>query len=121
MDYRTILATGFLLLCGSVFVHSLKSANAFPQGPNVSLGSNPIDSGFGYNSAAFVNNSSSEFIVTDLNCSGNTLILIDGINAYWCNSGIPHNMITGLKIGPSSTIQANSNNIYLSVSGYYSH
>ena len=28
MDYRTILATGFLLLCGSVFVHSLKSANA---------------------------------------------------------------------------------------------
>ena len=43
MDYRNILATGFLLLCGAVFVHSLKSANAFPQGPNVSMGSNPIE------------------------------------------------------------------------------
>ena len=28
MDHRNILATGFLLLCGAVFVHSLKSANA---------------------------------------------------------------------------------------------
>jgi hypothetical protein len=42
MDYRNILATGFLLLCGAVFVYSLKSANAFPQGANVSMGSNPL-------------------------------------------------------------------------------
>jgi hypothetical protein len=28
MDHRTILSTGFLLLCGSIFIHSLKSADA---------------------------------------------------------------------------------------------
>ena len=28
MDYRNVLATGFLLLCGAVFLHSLKSADA---------------------------------------------------------------------------------------------
>ena len=121
MDYRTILATGFLLLCGAVFVHSLNTADAFPQGPQVSLGSNPIDSGFGYNSVAFVNNSATDFVVTDLNCSGNTLILIDGVNAYWCNAGLANNLRTGLTLSPSSTIQANSNNVYLSISGYYTH
>ena len=54
MDYRTILATGFLLLCGAVFVHSLKSANAFPQGPNVSMGSNPVESIFPTEEALYI-------------------------------------------------------------------
>ena len=121
MDHRNLFGIAAIILSCSVFVHSLNSANAFPQGPNVSLGSNPIDNGFGYNAPAFVNNSSTDFIVTDLNCSSNTLILIDGVNAYWCNIGVAHSLRTGLKLSPSSTIQTNSNNTYLSISGYYAH
>jgi hypothetical protein len=42
MDYRNTLAIGFVLLCGAVFVASLKSADAFPQGPSTSYGNNPV-------------------------------------------------------------------------------
>ena len=42
MDYRNLLGTAAIILSGAVFVHSLSSANAFPQGPNLSLGSNPV-------------------------------------------------------------------------------
>ena len=42
MNHRNTLAIGFVLLCGSVFVTSLKSAYGFPQGPSISSGSNPV-------------------------------------------------------------------------------
>ena len=47
MDYRNLLAFAAILLSGAVFVHSLSAANAFPQGPNVSMGSNPIENFYG--------------------------------------------------------------------------
>ena len=93
MDYRNILATGFLLLCGAVFVQSLKSANAFPQGPNVSMGSNPIESMYGRvntasgNQDIFTNNSTHTFIV-------NTLIAGYGSNS--CQPTINNSSQNGL-------------------------
>jgi hypothetical protein len=67
MDYRNILATGFLLLCGAVFVQSLKSANAFPQGPNVSMGSNPIENFYGIANSTPINlDPTRDFVVTTL-------------------------------------------------------
>ena len=42
MDHRKLYGVAAILLSGAVFVHSLKTANAVPQGPNVSMGTNPI-------------------------------------------------------------------------------
>ena len=76
MDYRNILATGFLLLCGAVFVHSLNSANAFPQGPSVSYGGNPLFSQGGTisnsTSSIFTAPSDQIMVVTDLLLSMNS-------------------------------------------------
>ena len=44
MDYRNILAVGFVILCATIFVRTLNSANALPQGPNISLATNPYKS-----------------------------------------------------------------------------
>jgi len=72
MDYRNILAFAALLLCGSIFIHSLNTANAFPSGPSVSLGSNPIQSwaGRAYTGWVTLGTLQQDFIITDLLVSG---------------------------------------------------
>jgi len=128
MDYRNILATGFLLLCGAVFVHSLKSANAFPQGPNVSMGSNPIDNGYGNCNASdiiFQNNSSQDFILTDISKyydsqQGDTYLRLDGQN-FWASVG-NFNFHSGLRVPPGSSLTCTSqSNLPMTISGYYTH
>jgi hypothetical protein len=42
MDFRNLFGIAAIILSATVFVHSLKSANAFPQGPNVSMENNPV-------------------------------------------------------------------------------
>ena len=42
MDYRHLFGTAAIILSGAVFVHTLNKANAFPQGPTINLGSNPL-------------------------------------------------------------------------------
>ena len=74
-----------IILSGAVFVHSLKSANAFPQGPSVSYGGNPVLSIGGSLSSTsvtlFTAPSDQKIVVSDLlltmnqnNCSS-TIIL----------------------------------------------
>jgi len=150
MDYRNTLALGFVLLSGSVFVQSLSSANAFPSGPNVSLGSNPIQSwaGRSYNSLGWVTLATvqQDFIITDLIVSGtgqwctttlstqnvdaSTDVLFSGsFKAYnqsygQGNSQFNGNLRSGAKVNAGSTIYANieaDGQCSYIVSGYYSH
>ena len=75
MDYRNLFGIAAIILSGAVFIHSLKSANAFPQGPNVSIGSNPLFSFGGTVSngttTVFAAPSDQMMIVTDLILSTN--------------------------------------------------
>ena len=128
MDYRNILATGFLLLCGAVFVHSLKSANAFPQGPNVSMGSNPIENFYSNcnNQTMYTNNTSQTFIITDVihGVSNYGVELnINGIAAYKSVDNGHGHFISGLRVEPSeSVICYSASNVYgATISGYYTH
>ena len=66
-------SVGCHILSGAVFVHSLSSANAFPQGSNISLGSNPIASWSGQigNDGWYtLDTFQDDFIITDLSISG---------------------------------------------------
>ena len=148
MDYRNILATGFLLLCGAVFVQSLKSANAFPQGPNVSMGSNPIESWAGEWSSGYhtVGTVSQDFIITDFILSGHSdsciAILTTNQNSYSSphsiaaggyrndyyrngNSYFNGNFKSGIKVPAGTTIYVYVNNsgadCLYNISGYYTH
>ena len=127
MDYRNILATGFLLLCGAVFVHSLKSANAFPQGPNISMGTNPIenfyDSCLNY-SALYTNNSTQTFVITDVVHGAynyTAYLRIDSNLIY--KSDIPngYNFVSGLKVEPGETVECDITGRGMTISGYYAH
>jgi len=149
MDYRNILAFGFVLLSGSVFVLSLKSANAFPAGPTVSLGSNPIQSWAGRVNSGWVTLATvqQDFIITDLIISGigsfctttlstqnvdaTTDVLLSGsyksyTQAYGQgNSQFNGNLHSGARVNAGSTIYANieasGGTCNYIVSGYYTH
>jgi len=125
MDYRTILATGFLLLCGAVFVHSLKSANAFPQGPNVGLGSNPTADFYGScnNSPIFTTAVDEVFIITDISVGSYPYAGSISLNKD-TNTNIPfsygedRSFQSGLKV-PSNTPVQCTGNVSILISGYY--
>ena len=126
MDYRNILATGFLLLCGAVFVQSLKSANAFPQGPNVSMGSNPIESFFGCTisgATIFTNTSNYNFIITDVTTqkpldSNLSTLRINGQNVF--SSTHSTHFFSGIKVLPSDVVTCHGG-YATTISGYYTH
>jgi len=146
MDYRNILATGFLLLCGAVFVHSLKSANAFPQGPNVSMGSNPIESWAGVTPGSStwitIDTMQNDFIITDIfahthasdcnvalatqNTNSTTPLLYSGrvvINHNWAYQ-LENSFKSGIKIEAGETLylyHSCQGGLRYNISGYYTH
>ena len=124
MDHRNLFGIAAIILSGAVFTHSLNTANALPQGPNVSLGSNPIDHGQGNcnGSTIFTNNSSQYFIITDISKS-----YVDSYEIYleadgqtiWNGRGNFH-FQSGLRIAPGSTVTC-SGSYAVTIAGYYSH
>ena len=151
MDYRTILATGFLLLCGAVFVQSLNSANAFPQGPNVSMGSNPIESWAGRISGTtqtLLTTTSSPFIISDIiltmtnhNCVSTVTLKNsagDDVGSFkmrgWVDpysndaahtpQVIQHAFTSGIRINSSDQLDISESgncSAHYNISGYYTH
>ena len=59
MDYRNLFGIAAIILSATAFVRSFNSAHAFPQGPNVNMGFNPIES-----FAGEINNSSQTLLTT---------------------------------------------------------
>lgn len=127
MDYRNILASAFLVLSAGYMWNSVQTADAFPTGPNVSMGGNPIDQAYKYcnglNNATVLSNTTSQtFIVTDIVVTGGTAeILIDGNVIMLANSHIALN--TGLRIDGGTTISCTDVGNYprVTVVGYYTH
>ena len=126
MDYRNLFGIAVIILSGSVFVHSLNSANAFPQGPNVSIGGNPIDHGYGNcnnSDIVFTNNASQVFIITDISKFydaqyNGTELKVNG-TTIWHSRG-NFNFRSGLRVSPGDVVTCSGNNP-LTISGYYTH
>ena len=149
MNHRNILAVGFVILCSAVFVYSFKTANAVPKGPNISMGSNPIQSWAGRGSSGWktLDTLTNDFIITDLLVSGtssycavtvstqnnNTTsnVLITG--AFHNNQGSYHqgnsqfngNLNSGVYVGSGSTLYVNieyyQGECHYVISGYNTH
>ena len=129
MKHHIFYGVTAVFLSASVFVHSLKSANAFPQGPNISLGSNPIDNAIAVcnssYSTLFSNNSTQAFVVTDITRQHPSYPLslrIDNQEAWIIESG-GHPQIfqfqSGLKIAPGSSLDCAHSGFRVMISGYY--
>jgi len=138
MDYRNILAFAAVIFAAGYFVRSFQSAYAFPQGPNVSLGSNPIEHFFrvctnntNSNSLIFTNTTSQTFIITDIQTQGTYTyqFFIDGAltlrtDGYYEEGSLQ--LLSGIKINPNESFQcqgggSSSSSRSVFISGYYTH
>ena len=127
MDYRNILALACLVLSFGYTWNSIQSANAYPAGPNVSMGSNPIEQAYKYcnglsNAPLLSNTTNQSFIVTDIVVRGGTVeILIDGNITMVTDSHIA--LRTGLRVDGGSTIACTDIGNYprVTIVGYYTH
>ena len=130
MDYRNLFGIAAIILSGAVFVHSLKSANAFPQGPNVSMGSNPIQSfNETCNWTTIISNTTNQtFIITDVIPSygssdvdlreGNS----SGTHLFSLKAGSVANLRTGVPIPPNTDIVCQHGGGHrITITGYYTH
>ena len=136
MDYRNIFGIAAVIFATGYLVRSFQPANAFPQGPNVSMGSNPIfsRSANGYsNVTVFTNNTSNLAIVTDITITGAwnysctaTFTATGGDLYKLSNSQTGSTSISlksGLKVpaGGDLVMDGNSRCASGSISGYYTH
>ena len=127
MDYRNILAFGFLIFALGSAWKNIQPANALPSGPSISMGSNPIDQAYKYcnalsNATILTNSSTQDFIVTDIVVTNGTAdILIDGTTYMTVSGHIP--LQTGLRVGSGSVVSCSDSNSYprVTVTGYYAH
>jgi len=69
MDYRSLFGIGFIIMATGYLFRSLQPANAYPTGPNVSMGSNPIDAFYvscSQSEPAVLSTNNTVFIITDI-------------------------------------------------------
>lgn len=116
-DYKRLFGYATIIMACGFFVRSLQPAHAV-NGPNVSMGTNPIEDYAGY-SGFFTNTSGSDFIVTDITCEGNTYMSVSGSNVWYCRPDSPHQFASGLKVSNGETLTAHSATAF--ISGYYAH
>ena len=137
MDYRNILAFAAVIFASGYFFRSFQPVYAYPQGPNVSIGSNPIENFYGNVSQTGSITFQDNFIVTgfmsdNYGCNpsivGNSKIYnATGIqtNVFYHRNVDPGNSLftsgrAMLKIPAGSTLSlGNCNNYY--IQGYYTH
>ena len=129
-----IASTGILLFGLGYCIQSIASAFAFPSGPSVSMGSNPIESFYGSTSNGTLNlNANYDFILTSgYSDSSACLLNINGTNVgrtgtyyniFYYNSGYnPNSEFTqgqgqlSIPAGATVTFSGCSNHLF---SGYY--
>ncbi|MEC7987057.1 MAG: hypothetical protein VX278_17945 [Myxococcota bacterium] len=116
-DYKTLFGYAAIIMACTLFVRSFQPAHAI-NGPNISMGSNPIANVGGYGTI-FTNTSGRDFIVTDVSCEGNTYISVSSQFVWYCRPDSPHRFTSGITVANGESLSSNSASIYLS--GYYAH
>lgn len=108
----------------ALLIWSIGETFAYPQGPNVSLGSNPIAAYYCNANTNWTNQTNETFIITDFASMNNTAFIYLGGTANTDMrarfvEGTPISYVTGLPIPPSEFIHCGSNAVVFS--GYYTH
>ena len=99
MNTNTLFAVAAILVGAGYFVRSLPLAVAFPQGPNVSLGSNPIQQFSATCPSTIMSTGSQELIITDVVVNPQ----------YYGSDGI----VFSLQTGALATIKQGNNVVHL--------
>ena len=117
--HKTVLSLAVLVASFALLIFSIGDSFAYPQGPNVSLGSNPIIS-FQCGSSGYTVPNGQDFIITDfIGASSYPSIYVDGVSAMYIGFNGNSSLNTGWKIAAGSTVSCVSGTVYLS--GYLTH
>ena len=144
MDHRNLYGLAAILFSGAAVIHAINTAHAFPQSPNVSLGSNPISSWSGvFNSDGWytIDTVQDDFIITDLVISGfgnycsvrltptqtsylNPIASVSYNMNNGGNSSFNAHFVSVMKVNAGTTINAytqRNSECFYNISGYYPH
>ena len=139
-DYRLVCAYAFVILSLGFFVRSLTSAHAFPSGPSISSGDNPIFSvsTLSHTGVIFTNNTNFTAVITDIfventatagycrmkfevSNSGDSFVT----SSYFYGGSPISNLSSGIKVpsGESITTSVNTGPYCggAAISGYYAY
>lgn len=125
---QLILSTACLLFAGTYAYQSLQQANAYPQGPNVGLGANPIEAfSFMCNSSipqAF-STGNELFIITDVvvadgGSTEHAMLKLNGTDWIPFPEASVQSLNSGYPVPPNSTLSCYAYySKRVAVSGYY--
>ena len=114
---NTLFGIASIIFGLAALVWSIGDSFAYPQGPNVSLGSNPIvsiDCNSGYTVP-----SNADLIITDfIGVNSYPSLRLDGVNTISLTDGT-HNLTTGWRVPAGASISCYSGSAYLT--GYLTH
>ncbi len=117
--HKMILSVAALIASIALFVSSIGNSFAYPQGPNVSTGTNPIVS-FNCNSTGYTVPSTTDYIITDyIGVSSSPYMQFDGGNTLYLNFSGNSTLMTGYRVAAGTTITCNSGSVH--ISGYLVH
>lgn len=117
--HKTLFAISSIILSIGFLIWSIGQATAFPQGPNISLGNNPIVS-FNCDSSGYTVPPNNDYVITDfIGVYSGPYVYLDGVNTIYLSTSGNFGLTSGWKVPAGTTITCASGNVYLS--GYLVH
>ena len=116
--HKVILSLSVLIVSIALLILSIGQSFAYPQGPNVSTGTNPIVS---FNcSSSYTVPSNSDYIITDfIGVYGSPYIYFNGGNSIYLDFPGNSTLMTGYRVSSGTVITCSSGSVH--ISGYLVH
>ena len=116
---KTILSLSGFTFSITLLILSIGRSFAYPQGPNISSGSNPIVS-FNCNSSGYTVPTNSDYIITDfIGVYSSPYIYFNGGNSIYLDFPGNSTLMTGYRVSSGTVITCNSGSVH--ISGYLVH
>jgi len=117
--HKMILSLSVLVASTALLILSIGNSFAYPQGPNISTGSNPIVS-FSCDSGGYTVPSNSDYIITDfIGVYGSPYVYFNGGNSIYLDFSGNSTLMTGYRVSAGTVITCTSGSIH--ISGYLVH
>ena len=117
--HKIILTLSVLVASIALLISSIGDSFAYPQGPNISTGSNPIVS-FNCNSGGYTVPSNSDYIITDfIGVYSSPYIYFNGGNSIYLDFPGNSTLMTGYRVPSGTVITCASGSVH--ISGYLVH
>ena len=117
--HKTLFSISSIIFSIGFLIWSVGQAIAFPQGPNISLGANPVVS-FNCDNSGYTVPATNDYIITDfIGVYSGPHIYLNGVSVMYLSTSGNFGLTTGWRVPAGTTITCAGGNVYLS--GYLVH